>query len=280
MCRVLKVSSSGYYVWLKREPSTRQKRRDMLKAEIQHIYRASKSRYGSPRITAELKAQGIKASQPMVAKLMREMHLRSIVRKKFKITTDSSHKYPVAENKLNREFKVAEPNTAWVSDITYIHSKEGWSYLTTVIDLFDRKVIGWALSHTMKTKDTVVSALNMAKINRPINKNKTLIFHSDRGIQYACDEFREELQKHGNIVRSMSRKGNCWDNAVAESFFKTLKTELVYHYKYETKKEVELSVFEYIETWYNTKRRHKHLNNLTIFEYEQLNNKINLKNAA
>lgn len=139
MCKVLKVSGSGYYAWLKRTPSKRKQRREMLKAEIQSIYRASRGRYGSPRITAELKAHGIQASQPLVAKLMREMQMRSAVRKKFKVTTDSSHKYPVAENKLNREFKVTEPNTVWVSDITYLHSQEGWSYLTTVIDLFDTK---------------------------------------------------------------------------------------------------------------------------------------------
>ena len=280
MCKTLKISSSGYYAWLKREPSKRQHRSTMLKEKIQQIYRASRCRYGSPRVTAELNAQGVQASQPLVAKLMREMQLKSIVKRKFKVTTDSSHKYAVAENNLNREFKFSEPNTAWVSDITYIHSKEGWSYLTTVIDLFDRKVIGWALSQTMKTKDTALPALNMAKINRPIDKNKPLIFHSDRGVQYACDEFREELEKNKNIVRSMSRKGNCWDNAVAESFFKTLKAELIYQRKYETKKEVELSVFEYIETWYNKKRRHKYLSNLTIFEYEQLINKNNLKHTA
>lgn len=270
MCNVLKISSSGYYAWLKRAPCKQVKRRELLMQKIQEIYRASRGRYGSPRITAELNAQGICASQPLTAKLMRAMHLRSIVKKKFRVTTDSSHPYAVAENKLNRAFKAAEPNTAWVSDITYLRSKEGWSYLTTVIDLFDRKVIGWALSETMQTSKTIIPALHMATINRPVNKNKTLIFHSDRGIQYACDEFREEIEKHKNIVRSMSRKGNCWDNAVAESFFKTLKTELIYQNKYETKKEVALSVFEYIETWYNQKRRHKHLNNLTIFEYEQL----------
>jgi transposase InsO family protein len=155
---------------------------------------------------------------------------------------------------------------------------QGWVYLTTVIDLFDRKVIGWALSETMKTKDTILSAFNMALINRPL-KNKELIFHSDRGIQYACEEFIGELNKHKTITQSMSRKGNCWDNAVAESFFKTLKVELIYHNKYQTRKQAELSIFEYIETFYNTKRRHKHLNNLTITEYHKsINN--NLKNAA
>ena len=196
-----------------------------------------------------------------------------------KITTESSHKYPVAENKLNREFSVKERNCAWVSDLTYIRTGEGWLYLTTVIDLFNRKVIGWALSKTMKSCDTVIPAFRMAILNQPLKEQKELIFHSDRGIQYASEEFRNELGKNQWITRSMSRKGNCWDNAVAESFFKTLKVELVYQNKYETRQQAELSIFEYIETWYNKNRRHKKLNNLTILEHEKLiNNK--LKNAA
>lgn len=279
MCAVLKVSRSGYYQWIHKTPSNRELRNTMLVKEIHNIYRASKSRYGSPRITKELNVQGIKASQPLVAKLMRKEYLRSIIRKKYRVTTNSSHKYPVVENKLNREFKVLEQNKVWVSDITYISTEQGWLYLTTVIDLFDRKVIGWALSETMKTKDTVIPAFKMAMMNRPLKDAKELLFHSDRGIQYACDEFRMELEKHKMITRSMSRKGNCWDNAVAESFFKTLKVELVYHNKYETRKEAALSIFEYIETFYNTKRRHKQLKNLTILEYHKsINN--NLKNAA
>lgn len=276
----MQVSTSSYYKWLKKEPGKREIRRIMLIKEIHRIYRASKCRYGSPRITKELNMQGIQASQPLVAKLMRKEQIRSIISKKYKVTTNSSHHYAVAENKLDRAFTVTEPNKAWVSDITYIGTAQGWSYLTTVIDLFDRKVIGWALSATMKTKETVIPAFQMAISNRPLKHTKELIFHSDRGIQYACDEFRYEIQKQKNITRSMSRKGNCWDNAVAESFFKTLKTELVYHHRYETKKQAELSIFEYIETFYNTKRRHKQLNNLTIPEYHQLIINNNLKNAA
>lgn len=279
MCRVLKVSSSGYYKWLNREPSKRDLRNAMLIKEIHVIYRESKCRYGSPRIKKELDVQGIKASRVLVARLMKQEHLKSIIRKRYKVTTNSSHKYPVVENKLNREFTVKEKNMAWVSDITYIPTNQGWTYLTTVIDLFDRKVIGWALSDTMKANQTVIPAFNMAKYNRPISKSQSLIFHSDRGIQYACEEFVDVLNKNTTLIRSMSRKGNCWDNAVAESFFKTLKVELVYHQKYQTRKEAELSIFEYIETFYNTKRRHKQLNNLTILEYNKsINN--NLKNAA
>lgn len=274
----MQVSKSGYYKWLKRVPSNRSIMNVMIVNEIRTIHSLSKFRYGSPRITKELKVQGIKASQPLVAKLMRKENIRSIIRKKFKVTTNSNHKYPVVENKLMQDFNVKEQNAVWVSDITYIKTKQGWSYLTTVIDLFDRKVIGWALSKTMKAVETSLAALKMAVINRPIGE-KQLIFHSDRGIQYACEEFVNEVSKNKMIVRSMSRKGNCWDNAVAESFFKTLKVELVYHEIYHTREQAELSIFEYIETWYNKRRRHQHLNNLTIIENENLMSN-NLKHVA
>lgn len=270
MCKVLQVSKSGYYKWLNRTLSNRAIKNALLIKEIYKIYNMSKYSYGSPRITKELNVQGSKVSHQLVAKLMRRESIRSIIRKKYRVTTNSNHKYPVVENKLMQQFAVKEKNNVWVSDITYVSTKQGWLYLTTVIDLFDRKVIGWSLSPTMSAKQTSIAAFNMAIINRPINQQKELIFHSDRGIQYACEEFVSELNKTKNIVRSMSRKGNCWDNAVAESFFKTLKVELVYHNKYQTRKEAELSIFEYIETWYNRKRRHKHLNNLTILEQENL----------
>ncbi|MCL4856827.1 MAG: IS3 family transposase [Flavobacteriales bacterium] len=279
MCLVLKVSRSGYYKWLSAVPSKRKLYQDFLKAEIKQVYQRSKCRYGSPRITKELNMKEIKASQPLVAKLMREEKICSIIRKKYRVTTNSSHHFAVVENKLNRNFEVEAKNKVWVSDITYISTKEGWMYLTTVIDLFDRKVIGWALSETMKAKDTTISAFKMATINRPLVENKELIFHSDRGVQYACDEFKMTLKQQKIVTQSMCRKGNCWDNAVAESFFKTLKTELIYHHRYQTKRQAALSVFEYIETWYNKNRRHNHLNNLTILEHENLINN-NLKNAA
>ncbi len=279
MCSVMKVSVSGYYKWVHREPSEREKYNMFLLAEIRQAYKDSKRRYGSPRITIELRKKGIRISQPLTAKLMKKENIRSIIRKKFKVTTDSSHNYPVVENKLDREFAVKELGSVWVSDLTYVPTAQGWVYLTTVIDLGDRKVIGWALSRTMKPSETTIPALRMAKLNRPLNKERKLIFHSDRGIQYACSEFVNEIQQSCNIERSMSRKGNCWDNAVAESFFKTLKVELIYQNKYQTREEAELSIFEYIETWYNQNRRHKHLNNLTITEYHKsiINN---LKNAA
>lgn len=279
MCFVFKVSKSGYYKWLARSPSKRELYNQILLEEIKRIYYQSKKRYGSPRIAKELEMLGFKASKQLVRKLMKKSHLQSIIKRKFKITTNSSHKYAVVENKLNREFTVIKENTAWVSDITYIRTGQGWLYLTSVIDLFDRKVIGWALSTTMRAKDTSIKAFKMALINRPIKNNQSLIFHSDRGIQYACEEFVYELKKHKSIIRSMSRKGNCWDNAVAESFFKTLKVELIYQNRYQTREEAELSIFEYIETFYNTIRRHKQLNNLNILEHQKLINN-NLKMVA
>jgi putative transposase len=279
MCSVLQISKSGYYKWLLGAPSKRTLFNQQLLIEIKQVHEQSKKRYGSPRIAKQLQIQGIRASEHLVAKLMRANEIRSIIRKKYVVTTDSKHKYPVAENKLNRQFEVKNANEVWVSDLTYVSTKEGWVYLTTVIDLLHRKVIGWALSSTMMAKDTSVPAFKMALKNSSIKANQPLIFHSDRGIQYACEEFTNEVNKHKNIERSMSRKGNCWDNAVAESFFKSLKTELIYHQNYQTRHQAELSIFEYIETFYNKIRRHKHLNNLTILEYQQLI--INqLKNAA
>ena len=172
--------------------------------------------------------------------------IQSKIRKQWKVTTNSNHKYPIVFNKLNRQFKTNHPNEVWVSDITYIATKEGWLYLIMILDLWDRKIVGWSLSKTMFAKDTVVPAWKMACNNREITQS--LIFHSDRGIQYACKEFVNHLDRNELVTRSMSRKGDCWDNAVAESFFKSLKTELIYHDKYQTRKQAELAVFEYIET--------------------------------
>lgn len=208
---------------------------------------------------------------------MREHNLRIIVKKKFKKTTNSSHRYPVAENYLNQNFQIKSSKEVWVSDITYIRTRQGSLYLTTVIDLFDRKVIGWSLSETMKVQDTSIAALKMARFHRPLQDHDSLILHSDRGIQYTCTEFTSIVGK--NITQSMSEKGNCYDNAVAESFFKTLKTESVYQNKYETRDDPKKSVFEYIEAFYNTHRRHSALGNLKIKEYQNLMSKQS-KNVA
>lgn len=201
---------------------------------------------------------------------MQKAGIRSITKKKFVATTDSKHSYPVAPNLLNREFKVEAPGKVWVSDITYIRTLEGWMYLTVIIDLFDRKVIGWPISSTLKASGTIAQAWIMALLNRPLTGQ--LIFHSDRGIQYACGELKE-LIRNPLVIQSMSRKGNCWDNAVAESFFKTIKTEWIYRFVYTTKKQAVTSIFEYIETWYNTQRRHSALNYLSPAEYCNLMNK-------
>jgi len=257
-------------------PSKRSIENDLIEAEVRQSFENSKKIYGSPRISLELNKKNIKVSRPRVARMMRKAKLRSIVKKQFKVTTDSSHKFPVPENILDRDFKPGIISAVWVSDITYIRTKKGWLYLTTVIDLGDRKILGWALSLTMKAIDTVIPAFKMAQKRRPITQE--LIFHSDQGVQYACNEFRCLLEKNPLITRSMSRKGNCWDNAVAESFFKTLKAECIYQHKFADKEQAALVVFEYIETWYNRKRLHSALGYQSPEEFGKNLNKQ--KNAA
>jgi putative transposase len=241
---------------------------------INRIYQKSKCRYGSPRITVELNHAGITVSRHRVARVMKRASLKSIVREQYRIqTTDSKHRYAVCENYLQQDFTTERMAQKWVSDLTYIKTGEGWLYLTIVMDLADRKVIGWALSETIKTGDTTLAALRMALNNRPLVQ--PLLFHSDRGVQYACNEFTEQLKKYP-VQQSMSRKGNCWDNAVAESFFKTLKTEMVYQRDFKIKTAAKLAIFEYIEVWYNRQRRHSVLGYLTPCQYEELllNNKM------
>jgi putative transposase len=254
MCKVLKVSRSSYYNWLIHKPGKRDIENCNLSDRIKEIYESSKKTYGSPRVTIALLEEGLHVSRPRVARLMKKQNLQSIIRKKWVVTTDSRHNYPVVENKLNRDFKVTRRGQVWVSDITYIKTWQGWLYLTVIIDLYDRKVIGWAFSISLKAVHTTIPAWMMAVRNRPITQ--VLIFHSDRGVQYACNEFKELLASYKLVERSMSRKGDCWDNAVAESFFKTLKVELVYQNSFKTFEEAQLSVFEYIEAWYNVNRIH------------------------
>ncbi len=274
MCKVFKVSRAGYYHWLDRKPSNLTMETKLIKKEIKSIYQASKGRYGSPKITAELRAKGFNASRPRVARIMHSEGFRSIINKKYKVsTTDSNHNNSISENHLNRNFKSEHPGQALVSDITYIHTKQGWLYLTIIMDLYDRKIIGWALSDNMTTKDTIVAAWVMAVNNRPIIR--PLIFHSDRGIQYSSIEFRSVLDGK-TVTQSMSRKGNCWDNAVAENFFKILKSELIYHRYYLNHWYAKNEIFEFIEIWYNRKRRHSYLGYLTP---EEFGNNI-LKNVA
>jgi transposase InsO family protein len=265
MCRVLKVSRSGYYRWLKRKPSKRELENQRLDAQIHEIYDQSKGRYGSPKITQELRDQGHRVGKNRVAKRMRMAGLRSKVRRKYRVTTDSKHNFPVAPNLLERDFTAQAPDRVWVSDITYLATRSGWLYLTAIIDLFSRMVVGWALSSSL-SHEMVVSALKRAiRRRRP---GKGLIFHSDRGVQYACGGFRKELVKH-EFIQSMSRKGDCWDNAVSESFFAVMKTELVYHERYEGHQDTLHSIFEYIEVFYNRQRRHSTLEYLCPSEYEK-----------
>ena len=257
MAKILRVSRSGYYNWANRSPSTHEKEDLELSELITKIFREHHDRYGSPRIWAELKDQGFRVSRKRVERLIRELKLQARKRKKHINTTFSNHLYEVAENILNREFHASYPGTKWVSDITYLRSNEGWLYLATILDLYDRKVIGWSMSDTMTGK-LVCNTLEMAVRNRPPREG--LIFHSDRGIQYCSEEFRTALKKSCPTVRqSMSGKGNCWDNACAESFFKTLKVELDILEGKHTARQVRTAVFEYIETYYNRRRRHSAL---------------------
>ena len=276
MCKVLVVGTRSYYDWKSNTVSDRKQKAMFIEKEIQTVYFSKKQRYGSPRIAMELQAQGIDVSRVTVAKYMKNMGLRSKLGRKFTSTTNSKHSHRIMENILNREFKVTEPSKVWVSDITYIHTKEGFLYLTTVIDLYDRKCIGWSISNGMSAEETSLASWKMAIKNRGISKD--LIFHSDRGVQYACEKFANTVDSYKTIKRSMSRKGNCWDNAVAESFFKTLKAEQIYGNKLVSKKQMEMDLFEYIEIWYNKERRHSAIGNLTIQEFWK--QKMNLKNVA
>ena len=280
MCKVFCVSRSGYYAWLDSKPSKRALENRELSSKIKQIYEKSRKTYGSPRITMALKASAVIVSRPRVARLMQQAKLRAVQSRKFKITTDSKHSFTISKNLLDRNFTAANLAEAWVSDITYIRTFSGWLYLTIVLDLADRKVVGWALNNTMKAEDTTVAALKMALVNRKVNK--PLIFHSDRGVQYACQEFRKALRANPWITQSMSRKANCWDNAVAESFFKTLKTECVYNHKFENQKQAATTIFEYVEVWYNRQRIHSALGYLTPVQMEAqlLRTKLQLLNAA
>jgi len=267
MCRVLEISQSAYYNWQSGRSRKREIYKKTMQTQIQFIYFQHKGRYGSPRIGEELRRSNIRISNPTVAKYMKEMGLKSKRSRKFVVTTDSRHKYNVCENVLNRCFDATFVSDVWVSDITYIQTLQGFLYLTVIVDLFDRKVIGWSICDGLTAEETTLSAFRMAVKIRPPQKG--LIFHSDRGIQYCCNSFVNKVSKYG-IIQSMCRKGDCWDNAVAESFFKTLKTELIYGNRLVSKEEMRSMLFEYIEIYYNQNRRHSALGNLTIKEFTKL----------
>ncbi|QGA25486.1 IS3 family transposase [Sphingobacterium zhuxiongii] len=266
MCKIINTSRSSFYKWISRPKSNRDKRTEELSILVKQAHQDSDQIYGSPRITLELNKKNHKISRSYVARLMRKLNLRSKIRKKFKITTDSNHSFQLAENLLGRNFFTDGLSQKWVGDITYIKTGSGWLYLTTVIDLADRKIIGWSFSNDMTAEHTTLKALKMAIAQR--NVKQGLIFHSDRGAQYACNEFKSFLGKN-EIIQSMSRKGNCWDNAVAESFFKTLKCELVYHRKFANREAARLEIFRYIEGFYHQKRIHSGLGNKTPNEMEK-----------
>jgi putative transposase len=273
MCHVLGVSRSGYYEWLNRKSSRRALENQVLHEQIISLYKLSEGRSGSPKLTVELRDRGFHVSRPRVARMMRKMGIRSIVSKKFKVaTTDSNHSFSISPNLLERNFAAEKKGQKWVSDITYVRTLQGWLYLTIIMDLYDRKIIGWSMSHGMDAESTVIAAFKMAIKNRPVNPFE-LIFHSDRGVQYACDRFRTYLG-HYNIIQSMSRKGDCWDNAVAENFFKIIKSEMINHSKYITRTEAKIDIFHFIEVWYNRRRKHSYLNYLTPEQFETLNQKL------
>ena len=268
MCQVLEVSRSGYYAWRDRPASVRATRRQAVIEQIRQVYGDSRGTYGSPRITVELKEQGVSVSENTVARYMRAAGVSVGPRRSFvPRTTDSAHPHPIAANRLDRDFQAQAPNRKWAADLTYIWTDEGWLYLSVVIDLFSRRVVGWSMTDHLRAQG-VADALKMALLQRrPGAGGADLLHHSDRGVQYACSDYRALLARHG-IVPSMSRSGNCYDNAVAESFFGTLKTELVHRTRYATRAQAQASVFEWIECWYNRKRRHSSLGYLSPEAFE------------
>lgn len=264
MCRALKVTRSGYYAWRNGGSSRRAQRDAELLEKIRESHRESQGRYGSPNVHEDLRQWGYRCSRKRVARLMKEDGLRCKAVRRFRVTTDSGHALHVAPDLLQREFSVEAPGKAWVSDITYLWTRQGWLYLCIVLDLWDRKVVGWSMGESLRA-DLAVEALRKAVMRR--RPQEGLVFHSDRGIQYCSEVFRMELSRYG-MLQSMSRKGNCWDNAVAESFFGILKRELVYHETYHTRNDARLSVFQYIEGWYNRRRRHSTLGRRSPLAFE------------
>ena len=267
MCRVLSVTPQGYYQWKKRAPQRklRERAQRALTDRIRVFHAESHRTYGSPRITKDLHESGEIVNKKKVARIMRENDIKARTKKRYKATTNSRHSHPVAQNILNRDFTADAPNLKWVGDITYIPTGEGWLYLAVVIDLFSRKVIGWELSDRM-TSELVCRAMKMAIATRGCKAS--VLCHFDRGSQYAGYLFQSLLKKHGFIC-SMSRKGNCWDNSVAESFFKSLKVEAVVEERFRTRAEARMKIFEWLEGFYNTRRRYSSVGYMAPTEFER-----------
>ncbi len=266
MCRCLSVSTSGFYAWQKREPSAHTKRDDALRGRIKDIHADSRKTYGSPRVHAELAEEGFEVSRKRVARLMAEEGIVGRRKRAFRKTTDSKHDQPIADNVLDQNFEADAPDKAWVADITYIRTHRGWLYLAVVIDLYSRRVVGWSMAEHMRT-ELVLNALGMALGSRNPHP-EGLLFHSDRGSQYAAAKYRDALKDAG-ITCSMSRRANCWDNAVAESFFATLKVELIYRAVLLNPGLAKTTIAEWIEVFYNGKRRHSSIGYLAPREYER-----------
>ena len=266
MCKVLKVTQSCYYQWIK-NGSIVHKVDEPLNELIKEVFELSRQTYGTRRIReALMKKYGLVISTKKICKIMKYLHLKVKMKRRFRVvTTDSNHNFPIAPNRLGRDFHASAANNTYVGDITYIPTKEGWLYLATVIDLYSRKVVGWSMDDTMKVS-LVNDALEMAvKRRKPA---KGLVWHTDRGSQYASYAHRDLLNQHG-IIQSMSKKGDCWDNAVSESFFHTLKTEFTHHENFQTKAEANEKIFEYIEIFYNRQRLHSSNNYMSPVEFEE-----------
>ena len=263
LCKVLRVSASGYYAARSRMPSARTQRQSVLVIKIRQAHVASRQSYGAPRVHAELAAQGVACCRNTVARLMRQEHIVPRAIRRFRVTTDSRNTKDVSPNRVRRRFKVKHSNACWLSDITYIPTREGWLYLAAVMDLYFRAIVGWAMSQSLDGK-LAADALHMAIIRRGVPE----IVHSDRGSTYATWIYRDLIRKH-LIRQSMSRRGNCWDNAPMESFFHSLKTELVMHCDYKTRDEARASLFEYMEVFYNCQRRHSTINYVAPLAFEE-----------
>jgi putative transposase len=269
-CRTLKLSRSGFYDWTKRPESNRQRANREILPRVISIHEASKETYGSPRITAQLRSEGFLVNEKRIAKLMHDNEIASVINPRFKVqTTDSSHDRPVAPRLFETEFAsdVMAPDQVYVGDITYIQTDEGFLFLAVFMDIFTRKIVGHSSDETMTT-ELILSALGMSLGRQNVVRDQ-LIAHSDRGSQYASEKFSKTLDDLG-IVASMSRKGNCWDNAHVESFFHTLKTELVYRKKFKTREEAKRAIFDWIETWYNSSRLHSAIDYMAPNDYEKL----------
>jgi transposase InsO family protein len=265
MCRVLGVAPSGYYAWLERSPSKHATNDEMLAVHIRASFATSKRRYGSPRVHADLKAAGHKVARKRVARLMRQDGLRARPRRRFVSTTQSKHGHAIAPNVVARKFDVAAPNLVWVSDLTYLRTRLGFVYMAVVLDLFSRRVVGWAVSRELDA-DVAVEAMRRAlAVRQPTSQ---LVHHSDRGVHYACEEYRTLLASK-DVTPSMSRKGNCWDNAVAESFFSSFAHELEIDADWYDVHDVEHDAAEYIEGFYNPTRRHSHNRYLSPVDFER-----------